>query len=97
LGEGKTIPHSGVCVWLDPVFEAVGCGEIQRDTADTAGYRQIHIYNGIQWICSEMARCIEIPGIQEDTGGVQGNTAKYPKDMTPGVKGALQLLMNRRR
>ena len=32
-------PSPGVYFWLYPVFEAVRYGEIQRDTADTAGYR----------------------------------------------------------
>ena len=37
-GGGFTLPLTGVCFWLYPVFEAVRYGEIQRDTAVTAGY-----------------------------------------------------------
>jgi len=44
--------------WSYPVFEAVGYGEIQRDTAR---YVRVQLdtvrYSRIPWICCKTARC----------------------------------------
>jgi len=51
-------PSPGVYFWPYPVFEAVGYGEIQRDTARYVRI-QLHAvrYSGIRWICCKIARC----------------------------------------
>jgi len=60
-------PSPGLYFWLYPVFEAVGYGEIQRDTARYARIRLDTVgYSGIQWIYCKMAR------YRGGTAGYQG-------------------------
>jgi len=72
-------PSPGMYFWPNPVFEAVRCGEMRRDTAEYSGYSWIQLdtygYSWIQWdtagYSGSTAKCLDID-LCRDTAGYQG-------------------------